>query len=183
MAPIDNDDLDLGGDRHSSQQPLRCLRVSEHGNHDGHQGSHVGWLVVSHRPTLAPSHVGRTVAPAHLRTLAPCEGAPCAYNCFMLIRKAPDLRYSDVTPKSVYLRRREFIQAAAGAAAGAAVALSPFGGARAQAQGRAKLPNVSKVRSARPKRPIRYEDITGYNNFYEFGTDKDDPTARTRRNS
>ena len=64
----------------------------------------------------------------------------------MLIRKAPDLRYSDVTPKSVYLRRREFIQAAAGAAAGAAAALSPFGGARAQAQaqGRAKLPNVKK---------------------------------------
>ena len=42
----------------------------------------------------------------------------------MLIRKAPDLRYSDVTPKSVYLRRREFIQAAAGAAVGAAAALS-----------------------------------------------------------
>src|ERR1041384_4366987 len=40
----------------------------------------------------------------------------------MLIRKAPDLRFSDITPKSLYLRRREFLQTAAGAALGAAAA-------------------------------------------------------------
>src|SRR5258705_2381143 len=46
----------------------------------------------------------------------------------MLIRKAPDLRFSDITPKSLYLRRREFLQTAAGAAIGAAAvaAASPF---------------------------------------------------------
>jgi sulfoxide reductase catalytic subunit YedY len=101
----------------------------------------------------------------------------------MLIRKAPDLRYSDVTPKSVYLRRREFIQAAAGAAAGAAAALSPFGGARAhaQAQGRAKLPNVKKSPLSTTEKVNPYEDITGYNNFYEFGTDKDDPQRNAQK--
>ena len=98
----------------------------------------------------------------------------------MLIRKAPDLRYSDVTPKSVYLRRREFIQAAAGAAAGAAVALSPFG-ARAQAQSRAKLPNVKKSPLSTTEKVNPYEYITGYNNFYEFGTDKDDPQRNAQK--
>ena len=44
----------------------------------------------------------------------------------MLIRKAPDLRYSDITPKSLYLRRREFLQTAAGAAIGAAAAAVAF---------------------------------------------------------
>jgi len=99
----------------------------------------------------------------------------------MLIRKAPDLRYSDVTPKSVYLRRREFIQAAAGAAAGAAAAFSPFGGAQAQAQGRAKLPNVKKSALSTTEKVNPYEDITGYNNFYEFGTDKDDPQRNAQK--
>ena len=98
----------------------------------------------------------------------------------MLIRKAPDLRYSDVTPKSVYLRRREFIQAAAGAAAGAAVALSPFG-ARAQAQSRAKLPNVKKSPLSTTEKANPFEDIAGYNNFYEFGTDKDDPQRNAQK--
>jgi methionine sulfoxide reductase catalytic subunit len=95
----------------------------------------------------------------------------------MLIRKSPDLRYSDVTPKSVYLRRREFIQAAAGAAVGAAAALSPLGRARAQAQAqsRAKLPNVRKSPLSTTEKVNPFEDITGYNNFYEFGTGKEDP--------
>jgi len=97
----------------------------------------------------------------------------------MLIRKAPDLRYSDVTPKAVYLRRREFIQTAAVAAA---AALSPLGRARAEAQGaRAKLPNVRKSSLSTTEKLNSYEDITGYNNFYEFGTDKDDPQRNAQR--
>jgi hypothetical protein len=39
----------------------------------------------------------------------------------MLIKKAADLRYSDITPKALYLRRREFIQGTAMAAAGALI--------------------------------------------------------------
>ena len=97
----------------------------------------------------------------------------------MLIRKAPDLRYSDVTPKAVYLRRREFIQTAAVAAA---AALSPLGRARAEAQAaRAKLPNVRKSSLSTTEKLNSYEDITGYNNFYEFGTDKDDPQRNAQR--
>ncbi|MBI4887944.1 MAG: protein-methionine-sulfoxide reductase catalytic subunit MsrP [Acidobacteria bacterium] len=94
----------------------------------------------------------------------------------MLIRKTPDIRYSEVTPKGLYLRRREFIHAAAAGAIGAAATLSPVGTARAQAQGgRAKLPNVRKSAFSTTEKINPYEDVTGYNNFYEFGTDKDDP--------
>ena len=100
----------------------------------------------------------------------------------MLIRKAPDLRYSDVTPKALYVRRREFIQAAATAAVGAAAALSPVGSRRARAQGtRTKLPNVRKGQFSTDEKLNSYEDITGYNNYYEFGTDKDDPKRNAHR--
>ena len=101
----------------------------------------------------------------------------------MLIRKAPDLRYSDITPKSVYLRRREFIQAAGIAALGAAATVSPFGYAHAaaQAQSRTKLPNVRKSSLSTTEKPNSFEDITGYNNFYEFGTDKDDPQRNAQK--
>jgi hypothetical protein len=68
----------------------------------------------------------------------------------MLIRKAPDLRFSDITPKSLYLHRREFLKAA-GIAVGAAAAsvASPLAtpAAAQQKQGTghgAKLANVKK---------------------------------------
>jgi sulfoxide reductase catalytic subunit YedY len=95
----------------------------------------------------------------------------------MLIKKAPDIRWSEITPKALYLRRREFIQGAALAAAGALT--GPFSGqAHAQVPGPgklAKLANVKPSRFSTTERLNDYDDVTGYNNFYEFGTDKDDP--------
>ena len=100
----------------------------------------------------------------------------------MLIRHPPDLRYSEVTPRGLYLRRREFLQAAATVAAGAAVALAPPAGTAAYAQGaRVKLPNVRKSTFSTAEKQNSLDDITGYNNYYEFGTDKDDPRANAHR--
>ena len=97
----------------------------------------------------------------------------------MLLRQAPDIRYSEVTPRELYLRRREFIGGAAAAALGAAVALRPES---AGAQSRAKLPNVKKSPLSTTGEKINsYEDATGYNNFYEFGTDKDDPARNATK--
>jgi sulfoxide reductase catalytic subunit YedY len=97
----------------------------------------------------------------------------------MLIRKAADIRSSEITPKSLYLRRREFIGAASVGALGAAAA---FLSGRADAQGRgAKLSNVAKSRYSTTETPNDYEDITTYNNFYEFGADKDEPAVNARR--
>jgi sulfoxide reductase catalytic subunit YedY len=101
----------------------------------------------------------------------------------MLIRKPADIPYSEVTPKGLYLRRREFIQGAAGVALTAAAGLSPAAAMRAaaQAQSRAKLPNVQKSKDNTTEKANSYADVTGYNNFYEFGTDKEDPEANAKK--
>ena len=100
----------------------------------------------------------------------------------MLLRKAPDVRHSEATPREVYLRRRDFIAGAAAVAVGAAAALTTAGVTRAGAQGRAKLPNVKKSPlSTTGEKLNSYEDITSYNNFYEFGTDKDDPARNAQK--
>jgi sulfoxide reductase catalytic subunit YedY len=93
----------------------------------------------------------------------------------MLIRKAHDIRSSEITPKSLYLRRREFI---GGAAMAAAAALVP---GEAGAQTRTKLPNVVKSKFSTSESPNSYEDVTTYNNFYEFGAEKDEPAVNARR--
>ena len=85
----------------------------------------------------------------------------------MLIRHAPDLRDRDVTDEGLYLRRREFI--AAGAAAGVGLT---FGG-EAMAAPLQFSPNKMPI----SEKPTLLKDITSYNNFYEFGTNKDDPAA------
>ena len=83
----------------------------------------------------------------------------------MLIRKAADLRYSDVTPKEQYLNRRQLL---AGAAGLVGVALS----APAQA---AKLGNITKSSYTVNEKMTAKDDATHYNNYYEFGTGKDEP--------
>jgi sulfoxide reductase catalytic subunit YedY len=99
----------------------------------------------------------------------------------MLIKKPADIPYSEVTPRGLYLRRREFIQTAAAGAIGAAAGLSPLASQRVDAQVRTKLPNVRKSPLSTSETANSYEDVTGYNNFYEFGTDKEDPKANAQR--
>jgi sulfoxide reductase catalytic subunit YedY len=86
----------------------------------------------------------------------------------MLIRNAPDLKDRDVTDQGLYLRRREFI--AAGAAAGTALAL---GAGEAHAAPLQYSPNKMPIN----EKATPLKDITTYNNFYEFGVNKDDPAA------
>jgi sulfoxide reductase catalytic subunit YedY len=81
-----------------------------------------------------------------------------------------DLPDAEVTPERLYLRRREFLQL--GAAAAAAALLPAAGGA---APSGAVLPVTKKSELAGGEKPTPYEDVTTYNNFYELGTDKDDP--------
>jgi sulfoxide reductase catalytic subunit YedY len=88
----------------------------------------------------------------------------------MIIRKQPELRYSDVTPKEVYLNRRRFLATSAAAAAGALA--GPY-----SANGATKLDAV------KTQAPFSVTDkisavraVEGYNNYYEFGTGKDEPS-------
>jgi sulfoxide reductase catalytic subunit YedY len=92
----------------------------------------------------------------------------------MLIKRPDDLRWSDVTPKEVYVRRRDFLRAAGVAIAGGAAALAVPNAARAQGSG-PKLPNVQKSGWGAGEALTPYDAVTTYNNFYELGVDKDDP--------
>ncbi len=81
---------------------------------------------------------------------------------------------SDITPRGVYEQRRRFVQAL--------VAGGTLGWAERQAfaQAPGKLPALAGARSAVPgavtmEKTTPYSDVTSYNNFYEFGTDKSDP--------
>ena len=97
----------------------------------------------------------------------------------MLIKNPPDIRSSEITPKSVYLRRREFIQASA-----AALVTAGFGSftGDAGAQGRVKLPDVRKSPLSTTETPSSFEHITSYNNFYEFASGAGDGPMRLSRN-
>jgi sulfoxide reductase catalytic subunit YedY len=90
----------------------------------------------------------------------------------MLIKKPSDLKYSDVTPKNLYTNRREFLATLglAGGLAGGAL-LTPT-----QARAGAKLEVASKSPFSTTEKVNSFQDVTHYNNFYEFGTSKGDPS-------
>ncbi len=91
----------------------------------------------------------------------------------MLIKKPADIRPSEITSKDNYLNRRDFIRA--GSIAGASVLAGPALGAIVPAERRAELPDVAKSAFSTAEAPNSYEDVSTYNNYYEFGTAKDDP--------
>ena len=97
----------------------------------------------------------------------------------MLIKRPADIRPSEITSKDNYLNRRAFIRA--GSIAGAAALAGPALGAIVPEARRAKLADVRKSEFSTDETPNSYEDITTYNNYYEFGTGKDDP-ARYAQN-
>ena len=93
----------------------------------------------------------------------------------MLIKKAADIPSSEITSESLYLGRREFLQAA-GVATAAAITgvLGTDEAAHAQALAMSPLTVTKKIVTTTDKQtPLK--DITSYNNYYEFGVDKEDP--------
>ena len=87
---------------------------------------------------------------------------------------------SDITPQPVYQGRRELMKLMAGGVAGAALATWAQRDARAQVARAGKLAALAGAPSAVPgaltmEKITAYKDVTSYNNFYEFGTDKSDP--------
>jgi sulfoxide reductase catalytic subunit YedY len=84
----------------------------------------------------------------------------------MLIKKPADIPYSEVTPKDIYLNRRKFL-----AAVPAAIL-----GARSLRAG-TKFPNIAKSKLSTDEKINSLQDVSTYNNFYEFGTDKSEPSV------
>jgi sulfoxide reductase catalytic subunit YedY len=93
-----------------------------------------------------------------------------------LIKKAADIRSSEITDERQYLDRRTFIRSASAALAGAAALnLVPGTPGVGDALAQTAIPNLKKGPFNTDEPPNKLEEITGYNNFYEFGLDKGDP--------
>ncbi|WP_454732291.1 MULTISPECIES: protein-methionine-sulfoxide reductase catalytic subunit MsrP [Cupriavidus] len=96
-----------------------------------------------------------------------------------------DIAASEITPRSVFESRRRLMALAAAGAAGSTLAPWFARSALAQAPRGRKLAAAPNNAYVVPEKRTPYEDVTTYNNFYEFGTDKSDPahnagTLRTR---
>jgi sulfoxide reductase catalytic subunit YedY len=90
----------------------------------------------------------------------------------MIIRQPDDIPSSEITPESVYVDRRRFLRL--GAAGAAAALVAP--GALAACDSRGGSAATDGTGDAAQEKPTPFEDVTTYNNFYEFGTDKSDPS-------
>jgi sulfoxide reductase catalytic subunit YedY len=94
----------------------------------------------------------------------------------MLIKTTPEIPASEITPESIYVNRRQFMRSAALIAAGAAASTIPGSPVRpSSAEAQTPLPNVTKSPFSTDEKWNSFEDISGYNNFFEFGTNKEDP--------
>ena len=98
----------------------------------------------------------------------------------MLIGKRSGIIPSEITSREVFENRRDFIKTAgAGLIAGAAVASGLWSGRSAAAVQRQKIAGYSKTPYGAGEKLTEYDDITSYNNYYEFGTGKGDPAAQS----
>ena len=94
----------------------------------------------------------------------------------MLIKKKSDIKPSEITSRSIYMKRRKFMQSTTGMLLGS---MSGLVNAKLAEQnkgyGRTKLDYQVVPAYSTDEEQTPYEYVTGYNNFYEFGTDKYSP--------
>ncbi len=96
----------------------------------------------------------------------------------MLIKKPADILSSEITPKSLYLNRRKFLAGAALAGAAAATGaslgelVSPI-----TAHANAKIDGIKPSSFSTKETITPFKDVTNYNNYYEFSTDKYEPAG------
>ncbi|HEY0929557.1 MAG TPA: protein-methionine-sulfoxide reductase catalytic subunit MsrP [Gemmatimonas sp.] len=81
----------------------------------------------------------------------------------MLIRKPDDIRSSEITPEGIYQNRRAFMGTVGAIALGSAI-----------------LPNIAGARGLQDDKVTPEDDATSYNNYYEFGTGKEDPKEQAK---
>ena len=89
------------------------------------------------------------------------------------IRKKWQIAESEVTPEPLYRRRREFIRGALGGA----LLMTPLASSRAALE----IGDYQAGAVSLDEEITDEEDATSYNNFYEFGLDKDDPKRNSKR--
>src|SRR5207302_6244481 len=97
----------------------------------------------------------------------------------MLIKKPPDIPGSEITPKQLYVNRRKFLvgAAVAGAVAATGLSLRKIASPIAIAEANTKIDNVRKSPFSTSETITPLKDVTNYNNYYEFSTDKYEPAG------
>jgi methionine sulfoxide reductase catalytic subunit len=101
----------------------------------------------------------------------------------MLLKRSPDLKYSDITPRSAYLDRRKFLygMGLAGGLALAGKSLSNIIDPSVRAYASTKLDVPVKSPFSTTEKLTPEKAVTTYNNFYEFGTEKDQPAKNAQK--
>ena len=94
----------------------------------------------------------------------------------MLIKRPGDILSSEITNESVYLKRRDLLKIAGITAAGALSSHPVFAGDTGTGATGKVLTGVQKSHYSTEKAPNSWSDVTTYNNYYEFGTGKEDPS-------
>jgi sulfoxide reductase catalytic subunit YedY len=101
----------------------------------------------------------------------------------MLIKRASDLKYSDITPREVYVNRRKFLYGL-GLAGGLALAgkgVADLVNPSVRAYANTKLSGLTPSPFSTTEKITPYEVVTTYNNYYEFGTEKDQPSKNAQK--
>jgi methionine sulfoxide reductase catalytic subunit len=184
---------------HRSLRLLKCLHwpvsvLRQGGKSTTQSGRNVagdgGVLALLHAvPAFAPSMAGRRVTSDVMAGTKPRSGvasltpgiAELDEEFRMLIRRfrpgdSAGIRPSEITSESVYLERRKLLQAAL------AAGVAGIGAAWTQRAGAVSDLQVERnARYSLSDPPNSYEDITTYNNYYEFGLDKGAPAANSGR--
>ncbi|MGH7768876.1 MAG: protein-methionine-sulfoxide reductase catalytic subunit MsrP [Candidatus Binatia bacterium] len=93
----------------------------------------------------------------------------------MLIKKPSDIKSSEITDKKLYLNRRQFM-----AAAGAIAAKIALPGFISPSHAGEKLAGMQKSTLSTAEPVNSFKDISTYNNYYEFGTDKYSPAVNAK---
>jgi len=100
----------------------------------------------------------------------------------MLIKKSSDIPSSEITSKSTYMDRRRFIAgaAAAGATLATGLCLGKTATMLETVEANTKLTGIIKSQFSTTEKPNTLKDITNYNNYYEFSTDKYEPNGLSK---
>src|SRR6266536_2011892 len=97
----------------------------------------------------------------------------------MLIKKAFDIPSSEITSQDLYLNRRKFLAGAAmaGAAALAGIGAKELLSPSLMVSAGEKIEGIQKSALSTTKKITPYNDVTHYNNYYEFSTEKEEPAG------
>src|ERR1700692_3665200 len=101
----------------------------------------------------------------------------------MLVKRSAHLKYSDITPRDIFLNRRKFLygMGLAGGLALAGKGLADLVNPSVRAYASTNLQGMSGSPYSTTEKVTAEQVVTTYNNYYEFGTDKGDPARNAQK--